>query len=61
MIELGQLVLCLGSLHLQELLSVAEMRGDVVAQSELLLLVEDFVVENTNLGGCQYLAKGGDR
>ena len=45
------------------------MRGDIVAQSELLLLIEDCVVENTNLGYrvgvnlsiCQYLAKGSER
>ena len=49
-IELLQWDLYLRSPDLQELLSVAEMRGDVVAQSELLLLIEDFVVENTNLG-----------
>ena len=38
-------------LDLQELLSIAEMRRDVVAESELLLVIEDLVVENTNLAG----------
>lgn len=35
--------------HLEKLLSVAEMGGDVVTQSELLLLGQDLVEENTNL------------
>ena len=34
---------------LQELLGIAEMRGNVVTQSELLLVVQDLVVENPDL------------
>jgi len=37
-----------GSL-LQELLGIAEMRGNVVTQSELLLVVQDLVEENPDL------------
>ena len=34
---------------LQELLGIAEMRGNVVTQSELLLVVQDLVVEDPDL------------
>ena len=49
----------MGLLDLQELLSVAEMRGDVVAQSELLLVIEDLVVENPNLNRLVLLTRKG--